>query len=180
MSSASTNIISLPGSPLFCRVALVAAVLLVAACSKEGSGSSVEAPAATVGNSPQQPVDNGLVAAVALEGSGAAATLRFEVLERPQPGSPFNLRLQLQPLQTLTLLQADLVDTEGVRRLSAPNLLRLVGAAAAGLPERTVAMQVDHAGIYEIKIAVKTESTAGAGVAQFVLPVLVEAAPPAP
>jgi hypothetical protein len=58
-----------------------------------------------------------------------------------------------------------------------PNLLRLVGAAASGLPERTVAMQADQVGIFEIKVSVRTESTGGAGLSQFVLPVLVEAAP---
>jgi hypothetical protein len=160
-----------------CRAALACALLLSVGCGSEGGGGGAVAPDASGSASAAKPVNNGLVAAVAVDGSTAAATLRFEVLDRPQSGLPFNLRLQLQPTQTLTLLQADLVDGEGVRRLVAPNLIRLVGAAATGLPERTVAMQADQAGIFEIRIVVKTESTGGAGLSQFVLPVLVEAAP---
>ena len=159
------------------RALAAGCLLMLAACGGDSASTDGAAAPGAATTVAAKPADNALVAAVVVEGSTAAAALRFEVLDRPVPGEPFNLRLQLQPTQTLTLLQADLVDGEGVRRLVPPNLIRLVGAAASGLPERTVAMQADQVGIFEIKVSVKTESTGGAGLSQFVLPVLVEAAP---
>ena len=163
------------------RVLAVACLSLAAGCGGGSDSGAVTGTAASgpSGGSVARPADNLLTAAVAVDGSTAAAALRFEVLERPLPGMPFTVRLQLQPTQTLTLLQADLLDSAGIRRLSPPNLLRLVGAAATGNPERTVSLQADAAGIYEVAVAVRTESTGGAGLSRFVLPVLVEPAPTA-
>lgn len=154
-----------------CGLAALALLVLVSGC---GSAPEADTQEAAAKKAHQQSPDAYLVAAVKATEGTAPVAVRFELQDRPAPGTPFTLRVRVEAPQALEALKVHFEAPAGFEWLSAAPVITETKVQAGALLDRTLSLRTAAEGVFEIRALVSAEAVVGqATAADFAIPVIV-------
>jgi hypothetical protein len=145
-----------PSTPAL--VALAAAVL--AGCSSGDSGDAAAIKAQTT-QSAAKPVEIKMVKASSREDPGVPVAVTFDVRQKPVPGQPFEVALELTPTAEIAQFSARVEAMPGLDIRGGSNL-PLVAQPAVGTPvPQLVTVTAAADGVYTLRVIVTGPPSAG-------------------
>jgi hypothetical protein len=160
-------------------LALVAAAGL-AGCGGSGAPGGSDAASGATGSSAatgkQRRGDGaGMVAAVSAVGKpGAPVEMKFDILERPEPGKTVPIVIEVTPIGAdIATLDVSVQATDGIEVLDGAQMPQLQKPADGATARHTVNVRPQRDGVFYVSIVALVEQPSGSIARSFSIPIIV-------
>lgn len=165
-------------TPRLLAATLVPLVLLAGCGREEGAAqpAAAAAPAAVVDEAAAAKVAEAtreMVAGVAVGKPSAPVDVKFELAGRPEPGTPFKVRVAVLPQVAAASLTIEVTGSEGLVLLDPVGPVEVEKVTGGSLQEVTVTAQAGAAGGYVLNVAATLNDASGGQTRAMAFPLLV-------
>lgn len=154
-------------------------LVLLAGCGGEdapAASATAAAPAVLVDEAAAAKVaeaTQGMVAGVAVGKPSAPVDVKFELNDRPEPGTPFKVRVAVLPQVAAASLTVEVTGSDGLVLLDPVGPVQLDKVTGGSLQEVTVTAQAGVAGGYVLNVAATLNDGTGGQTRAMAFPLLV-------